>query len=244
MNRTASIFAIGGILTAAICLPLAALMHRDGARPWRWESITADWNSDGPTRNGGPIVSRDFTWDGSDRVEFDGSGDLHFHPAPTWHLSVRGPEHTLDRLRVGDGRIRLHDSGFFHWDSPDHLDIQLSGPDLQQIAVNGSGSITLDDLKQEKVDIHIRGSGSALAHGSVESLHLEIAGSGSAQLEGLAAKDAYVRIAGSGDADIASTESADVSIAGSGDVRLHGSPRRLSSHVAGSGRVVNVVPAS
>jgi hypothetical protein len=237
MNRTVSVIAVGGILTAAICLPLAALVHPAGPKPWWWESPTDDWFRDDA---GGPIVSRDFSWDGGDRLQLSVPGVVHFHPAATWHLTVRGPEHTLDRLSVLDGHIRLNNSGFFHWGGNDRLAIELSGPALQGIAVNGSGSITLNDLKQDSLDIRIGGSGSAVAQGSVKSLRLDIRGSGRAELEGLAANDAYVRIGGSGLADIAPTDSADVSIGGSGEVRLHTFPRRLSSHVRGSGRVIEM----
>jgi hypothetical protein len=237
MNRTALVIAVGGILTAAICLPLAAFVYPGGPKPWRWESRTDNWFRDD---GGGPIVSRDFSWNGGDRLQLSVPGDVHFHPAAMWHLSVRGPEHTLDRLSVLDGHIMLNDSGFFHWGGSDHLDIELSGPALQEISVSGSGSITLNDVKQDSLDIRIGGSGSAVAAGSVKSLRLQIGGSGRAQLEGLAANDAYVRIGGSGVADIAPTDSADVSIGGSGEVRLHTSPTRLSSHVGGSGRVIEM----
>jgi hypothetical protein len=47
-----------------------------------------------------------------------------------------------------------------------------------------------------------------------------------------------VRIAGSGDADIAPIEAADVDIAGSGEVRLHSQPKHLRSQVHGSGRII------
>jgi hypothetical protein len=240
MNRTASLVAAGGLITAAICLPLAGFLHRDDARPARWESVMGDWFGEEQNLSEGPGVLRDFSWDGSDRAELDGSGDLHFHPSPTWHLTIRGPAGTLDRLRVQDGHIGLKSSGFFHWDHPGRLDVQLSGPALRQIGVNGSGNITLDEVNQDGLTIRIRGSGAAVAQGSVNALRLEIAGSGHAQLAGLAAKDACVSIAGSGDADIAPADSADVSIAGSGDVRLHTSPGRVSSHVSGSGHVINL----
>jgi len=243
MNRTISLVAVGGLLTAAICLPLAAFLNRDGPKPGQWGSLTTDLFGDGPDRDGGPVVSRDFTWDGSDRVELDGSGDLHFRPAPAWHLSVRGTEQALGRLRVENGHIATRNSGFFHWGNPGRLDVELSGPTLRQAAVSGSGNIALDDVNQDNLDIQIRGSGSAIAHGRVSSVHLEIAGSGTASLEGLAAKEVRVSIAGSGDADIAPTDSAEVSISGSGDVRLHGSPRQVTSKVSGSGHVIVVEPS-
>jgi hypothetical protein len=48
-----------------------------------------------------------------------------------------------------------------------------------------------------------------------------------------------VHIAGSGNTDIAATDEAEIHIAGSGDVNLHANPKRLNTHIAGSGRIHN-----
>jgi hypothetical protein len=56
----------------------------------------------------------------------------------------------------------------------------------------------------------------------------------------VATKVTMVHIAGSGNTDIAPSEDADIHIAGSGDVNLHGNPKQLETHIAGSGRIHNV----
>jgi hypothetical protein len=238
MTRAASLIAIFGILTAVICLPLAAALHRDaiGSSDWDWSEF-GNWGDDDEDVPAGNVVSRDFSWGEADRLELQVPAAVHFVPAPAWHLSIRGSERTLDRLWVSDGRIGVRDSGLFHGHHLGHLEVQLAGPALRDAAINGSGTLTLDNLKQDTLNIHIRGSGTARANGSVEALNIEISGSGSARLEHLATSSATVRIAGSGDADIAPTEDADVYIAGSGDVRLHSHPKHLRSQVHGSGKV-------
>ena len=47
-------------------------------------------------------------------------------------------------------------------------------------------------------------------------------------------------VAGSGNTDIAPTDEADIHVAGSGDVNLHTNPKKLETHIAGSGRIHNV----
>ena len=64
-----------------------------------------------------------------------------------------------------------------------------------------------------------------------------LAGSGEADLGDLAMKQLTVNISGSGKVEAAPKDAADVRISGSGDVRLLSHPARLSSHVAGSGRI-------
>jgi hypothetical protein len=49
-----------------------------------------------------------------------------------------------------------------------------------------------------------------------------------------------VHIAGSGNTDIAPTDEAEIHIAGSGDVNLHSNPKKLETHIAGSGRIHNL----
>jgi hypothetical protein len=239
MTRTVSLVAAVGIVTAVICLPLAAALHRGAGDFPHWPlSQFGDWGDDDDVPAGNS-VTRDFPWGDSDRLELQVPGSVHFQPAPTWHLTIRGPERVLDRLSVANGRIGIRHSGMFQHHIG-ALDVQLAGPALHEIGLDGSGNLTLENLKQDSLSIHIRGSGSARGSGSVEELKVEILGSGSGRLEHLAAGSATVRIAGSGDADIAPTDSVDVDIAGSGEVRLHSHPVHIRSQVHGSGRIIEM----
>jgi hypothetical protein len=246
MTRTAPLIATVGILTALVCLPLAAALHRStgGTANW-WDDLAAwgDWDDENDSAGSANIEAREFPWGDSDRLEVQVPATVHFVPAPAWHLSIRGPSRTLDRLSVSNGHIGLRDSGPFHHHHAGSLDIELAGPALHEIGVDGSGTLTLDSLKQDTLDIRIRGSGSARANGSVDALKLVIMGSGSARMEHLTSASTVVRIAGSGDADIGPTQDADVEISGSGDVRLHSQPKRLRSQVHGSGRIVELPEA-
>jgi len=65
---------------------------------------------------------------------------------------------------------------------------------------------------------------------------------GDADLGHVASQISEVHIAGSGNTDIAPTDEADIHIAGSGDVNLHSNPKKLETHIAGSGRIHNISP--
>ena len=65
---------------------------------------------------------------------------------------------------------------------------------------------------------------------------VELNGPGSADLGDLDARDAIVRVGGSGDADVRAAQRLRVDVDGSGDVRYHGQPE-LSQQVHGSGDV-------
>jgi len=242
MPRLVTRVALIGIGSALICLPLAVFLKGGSYRtkPFNWLDIKSFHHAEAKISPEGiqllikqddeENISRPFTWDGSDELTFNQSGELHFTTAPTWSLSISGPAKTLDSLSVANGRIT--------GDGP--LDVTLTGPALRTVRLNGSGEITLDRLQQDALDIEIHGSGTVHAEGRVETLKLAIAGSGDAQLEELSAQTAKVAIAGSGDADIAPLELAEISILGSGSVRLHTRPRNLSSKIQGSGELIDL----
>ncbi len=247
MTRPIVVIAIVGIATALVCLPLAARLYRHGNHfdSWSWSAHQGwfgdddDDDSDARDQGGDPgrIESRDFVWGAGDRLELDVPAHLHFHPAAEWHLSIRGPQRMLDRLHVNNGRVAATRS--YHR-NPGPLEIELSGPSLHDITVNGAGKLVLDDLRQDALTVAIHGSGSVRANGSSDTLNVQIMGSGDAEMAQLAVHSSKIFIAGSGAADIAPSEAADVFIAGSGDVRLHTHPKRLSSRVAGSGQITEV----
>jgi hypothetical protein len=249
MTRAITLVAIGGIVTALVCLPLAAtLSHRAGGWSWsgldhfNWFDDDADDSDNDSDKllsggNGGPVEAREFAWSGADTLRLDIAANLHYQPAPQWRLSIRGPRRALDRISVDGDRIDLkrpyhHVAGV--------LEIELSGPALRDITLNGSGKLRLEHLAQDALTVAIHGSGSVRASGSVDTLKLDIMGSGDALLEQLAARSSRIFIAGSGSADIAPIDDASIFIAGSGDVRLHTHPKHLDSKVAGSGQVIEL----
>jgi Putative auto-transporter adhesin, head GIN domain len=234
MTRPVTLVALVGILTAAICLPLAAVLHH-GSDDWPSSFDWFDDDDDAPQSKSNEVISRDYEWAG-DMLELDVAADVVFVPGPQWHLSIRGPQRALDRLTVENGVIRARHR---HRSSGD-LKIEVSGPALKGVTINGSGNVALNNVQQDSLGIDIHGSGSVRASGKVDSIKINIMGSGSAAVEKLAVQTATIFIAGSGDVDVAPTDGVDIFIAGAGDVRLHTHPKHINSKIAGSGRVIEV----
>src|SRR5581483_5377742 len=103
------------------------------------------------------------------------------------------------------------------------------------------GRIDLGALRQDRLAVAIKGSGSVTGSGAIDDHDLAIAGSGRMRLGTLLAKKLTVAIAGSGTIDTAASDSADISVAGSGTVRFHVKPKSVSTHIAGSGNIVDAV---
>jgi len=103
--------------------------------------------------------------------------------------------------------------------------------------VSGSGKIVLDARIDEAADFTISGSGEVNASGEADAVKAQISGSGKVLAADLQTQRCQVRISGSGDVEINVTEELDANISGSGSVSYRGSPKKINSHAAGSGKV-------
>ena len=239
MNKLAFV-AVLGLTGSAVCIGAAAAIggHEFGKG---WDGMDFSMFGDRPrcerVDNAG-ASSRDLDWDGSDHFGLAVPGHASYTPGSDNKLHASGDPQLLAHLRVHDGRLEL-DCRNWHGDS-DALTITLPGREFKKFGIAGSGNLVLSKLDQMSVKVSIAGSGSIKADGKVERAEVHIAGSGDADLSGVKANITTVHIAGSGNTDIAPTDEADIHIAGSGDVNLHSNPKKLETHIAGSGRIRNI----
>jgi hypothetical protein len=239
MVHKLAIVAVIGLTGSAVCMGAAAAIGGNqfgdgmdfsmfGDRP-RCEAI-----------QGATATSRTLDWDGSDHVGLSVGGHAHYTPGTDGKVHVTGDPQMLAHLRVRDGNIEMDCNNGWHNYSNSNLDITLPGQEFKKFGIAGSGSLVLQKLDQNRLKVSIAGSGSIKADGKVQNAEIHIAGSGDADLGQVASQIAEVHIAGSGNTDIAPTEEADIHIAGSGDVNMHSNPKKLETHIAGSGRIHNI----
>jgi Putative auto-transporter adhesin, head GIN domain len=111
-----------------------------------------------------------------------------------------------------------------------------------KIALSGSGSVRIAKLEADNLTASVAGSGSLRAAGRVGELTARIAGSGGVDAGRLEAARVRVSVAGSGDATFWAREALDASVAGSGDVRYYGDPT-VKKSIAGSGTLKRLAAA-
>lgn len=103
------------------------------------------------------------------------------------------------------------------------------------LAVGGSGTINVGSVTAERVSVAVGGSGDIkVAGGQASRLSVTIGGSGDVDAGGMRVSDAGITVGGSGTSTVWVTDRLSYTIAGSGDVRYYGDPR-VSRTVAGSG---------
>ena len=147
----------------------------------------------------------------------------------------------MDKVIVDRGTLRFaghHRPHGWHWGSDGaRLQVAVSGPNTHSFSLLGSPNLKIADFNQDRLQVDIKGSGDVTGAGQAKRVNVAIFGSGDANLSGVAAEEAEVKIMGSGDASVAPRDYADVAIFGSGDVDLSTRPAKLNSHIAGSGEI-------
>jgi hypothetical protein len=190
--------------------------------------------------------------------------NVHLSQGNEQVVEVKGEESTLNKLitEVKDRKLIIRYPGetFFSnkW-NPGKVDLYITIPQIDGLAIVGSGSITadnkiesrildlslsgsgdirLDDLKAEKVTSLLSGSGNLFLTGPqpVSEFKSTLSGSGSVKASAFPANDVDLKISGSGSCWVNPTRNLIVRILGSGSVFYKGNPA-IDSNILGSGSV-------
>lgn len=191
-----------------------------------------------------------------------GPQDVVVSRGETFGVRSEGSPEALAQLEavVEDGKLLIRPKqgfgGGFNWGRLAAATVYVSLPQLDAVAlagsgdvridriegprftgtVAGSGELAIDAMQVDEADFSIGGSGNLVAAGTARETRVSIGGSGEFQAEDLRSQTASVSIGGSGDVALHVEGEARVSIAGSGDVDISG-PARCSVTRMGSGNV-------
>jgi hypothetical protein len=243
MIRTLVMIAVAGFLLSVVCLSVAIGMAgpefiERGAWSWTGHGWDYDWDrnwdhSFGFSFNDGPTESRTLPWSG-EAMEVDLPADVTFtQAAGPASVIVHGSKAAVDSVTVADGRIAWTRHGLHR----DRLEIEVTAPKVTRFQLNSSGDLQIRDYRQDALTIRAAGASDITASGTTKTAELALSGSGDADLSGLAAEGADVRVSGSGDVKVGPSAWAKIDISGSGDVTLTSRPARQETHVSGSGSI-------
>jgi hypothetical protein len=174
------------------------------------------------------------------RITSNGSADIHVTVGPAQSLVVEGQQNIVDVIdtSVQDGTLTVGSRKSYT--TQKDVTVYVTVPNLDALTLHGSSSAKIDGARGGNLDVAVHGSGDVTALGSVDRLTYSWYGSGDAKLAGLAARDAVVRVRGSGDVQVNVSGTLDVEITGSGDVRYAGPARVVHQTIHGSGSVSQV----
>lgn len=185
-----------------------------------------------------------FNWDNDDKIT------VYITVPNIEAVAVSGSGDIIGQSRIRTNDLNLNVSGsgslLLEVEASGGVDANVSGSGDMDVKghfesfegdVSGSGKIVLDARIDEAADFSISGSGEVKASGEADAVKAHISGSGKVLAANLQTQRCEVRISGSGDVEINVTEELDANISGSGSVSYRGSPKKINSHAAGSGKV-------
>ncbi|MDD4590853.1 MAG: DUF2807 domain-containing protein [Parabacteroides sp.] len=108
------------------------------------------------------------------------------------------------------------------------------------LALAGSGSISVDTMSVNNLTCEIAGSGSLNLCGTAGDTKIKVAGSSNVNAYNLTTNKLLCEMAGSNQVEISVNESISAKIAGSGEIRYKGNPSIVDQKIAGSGSLRKV----
>ena len=191
-------------------------------------------------------------------LESDSSLDVQIQSGDGFNVEVSIDSNLLRRVRTDliDGGATLSiDLDGNVWDILPGPHVIVTMPELQQVALNGSGSVSATGFQQtdpvalelegsglltydgEVPSAQVRswGSGDTRLHGSASSLDARLDGSGAVDTRNFPTETADLSLSGSGNLSATVSSSATVTLSGSGNVDLYGGAVVERASISGSG---------
>jgi len=192
---------------------------------------------------------------------------VHLEQGNKYNLEIVAKASTLEQIitEVKEGKliIRFPNKNLFWSDfRPGEINIYITTPDINALAVtgsgdiiaedeiksknidltvSGSGNINLSELTAQQVKTTISGSGNIILAGKNTADDLSVAISGSGNFKGMdySAKDVSVKVSGSGNVGVEAKDNIYIRLAGSGNITYKGRPA-VDQATTGSGNVRRV----
>jgi Putative auto-transporter adhesin, head GIN domain len=142
----------------------------------------------------------------------------------------------LVRTEVRNGELVIANRGSFTTKTP--MTVSVTVPTLDRAMLAGSGALYVSGVRAERFSASLAGVGVFVATGRVGLLEARVSGTGNLRLERLAARDADVSIAGTGQIDVRVKGTLRAAVDGSGAIVYSGNPRVVSRSITGTGTIV------
>ena len=223
-------FALGAVLVLALIAIAVVLLIR--------YEVFGGSSSSNSVQGSGVAATQTRELERFSSVELAGSNNVVVHVGGKQSVVVHADDNLLRHVttQVQAGNLIIgNTSGSFTTKSP--MSVEVSVPSLEALTLTGSGVISTTGIKTASLTVRLSGSGVLRASGSATRLDVSVGGSGDAQLEQLAARDAHAVVSGSGRILVRATNSLDAAVPGSGAIIYSGNPAHVTTSITGNGAV-------
>jgi hypothetical protein len=170
-------------------------------------------------------------------IDLVGTMQIEVAAGQTQSVQLVGDSPAFDRVltTVKDGTLivdtKLERNNHYR------LKLIVSVPDVSKLVVEGTGSMKVTGIANNRLAIDLPGTGEIKVDGSTGDLKISVDGTGDISARKLNAKSATVSMAGTGAATITATESVDATVTGTGSIDIDGHPANVHKHVTGVGSI-------
>jgi Putative auto-transporter adhesin, head GIN domain len=188
----------------------------------------------------GPPVTQQRGVDAFHSVDLRAVGTVDILVGPPASLSLTADAKTLEDLdvHVQAGMLIIDEHRHWSWfGRSGQLQIRLTAPALNSIALNGAGALTVNGLNGGPLALVVQGAGNIEASGNVDILTARINGAGNMDLARVEAREATVSVNGAGSLEVNATESLDATLNGVGSINYDGNPKNLTTSINGVGSI-------
>jgi hypothetical protein len=190
--------------------------------------------------DGAEPVIRERGVDAFHSIDFRGAGRLDVLVGPRQSVVVetgaKSQDDVTTTVRNGTLVVETRDGAFWQAGRGD-LQLRVTLPKLNALALNGAGNLTLNGMTGGELVIVVAGAGNLEAGGEVKTLTVRVNGAGNADLQRLVAQEAYVTLNGAGTVELHATQRLDATVNGVGSIQYLGQPAQLNTQLNGIGRI-------
>jgi hypothetical protein len=170
-------------------------------------------------------------------VEVTCQGSIQVHSQGQQSLEISGDDNIIPLLTTEVINDTLYIRSTKEYDPKSKLQITISTPDLKKFSFTGAGEATLENIKNDHVEIAMKGAGSLSASGETKDADITLSGAGSVDAKNLHAVNAKVNSSGVGSVDVYATEQLDAKASGVGEINYYGNPKSVNRQAKGIGSI-------
>ena len=174
------------------------------------------------TRGEGAITSETRQTDAFSRIESTAGIRVSIGIGESSGLEVRAQGNILPLIvtEVSDGTLRIHSSKGYT--TSESVEVILSTPELERIALSGGSRGTVDGLAADAFDVQLSGGSVLTANGTAKTMTVGVTGGSVAELAGLTAATIAVEASGGSRAELMATDAVNGSANGGSHVSIAG----------------------
>jgi len=169
-------------------------------------------------------------------LDVKGTIDIDYTTGPA-SLEVIADKNILPIIQVKQKTNTLYISTKSPFSTQNRILIKLSSPNLSQGIFNGAVDVSLSNIHNHSLNLHVLGSTDLRVSGQVSELNLVVNGTGDVNAKTLIAD--YVKISSGGATDISVTakKRLDIHQSGAGDIIFFGNPPIVNTRSSGLGDI-------